>query len=220
MTRAAREGVLGRVRSALIDVPADEAIRWEHDLPATPALPSTDSAAVAALFVERVEDYHASVTRCARSQIPEVVGNVCERHAARRVALPAGVPFDWLVPVLEGLPDDPPLDVGVLDSVDGVLTGSAIGIAETGTIILDGGRVSGRRVLSLVPDLHICVVREHDLVRTVPEAFQAVADAVVAGRPITLISGPSATSDIELERVEGVHGPRRLEVVLVGEQGG
>jgi L-lactate dehydrogenase complex protein LldG len=104
----------------------------------------------------------------------------------------------------------------VLDAVDGVITGAAAAIAETGTILLDGGTVSGRRALTLVPDLHICVVSAAQVLADVPDGLAAVHDAVRAGRPITMISGPSATSDIELSRVEGVHGPRRLAVVLAG----
>jgi L-lactate dehydrogenase complex protein LldG len=110
--------------------------------------------------------------------------------------------------------DAPALALADLDAVDGVLTGSALGIAETGTIVLDGAPASGRRALTLVPDLHICVVRAADLVAGVPAAMAALAGAIAAGRPITFVSGPSATSDIELDRVEGVHGPRRLEVIV------
>jgi L-lactate dehydrogenase complex protein LldG len=107
------------------------------------------------------------------------------------------------------------LPTAELDAVDGVLTGAAAAIAETGTIVLDGGPYCGRRALTLVPDLHICVIAADQVVADVPDGLGAVAAAVREGRPITLISGPSATSDIELRRVEGVHGPRRLAVVLV-----
>jgi L-lactate dehydrogenase complex protein LldG len=96
-----------------------------------------------------------------------------------------------------------------------VLTGCALAIAETGTIVLDGGARSGRRALTLVPDLHLCVVEAGTIVPSVPDAVAALAQAVAEARPLTLVSGPSATSDIELDRVEGVHGPRRLEVFVV-----
>ena len=102
-----------------------------------------------------------------------------------------------------------------LDTVDGVLTGCCAAIAETGTIVLDGGARQGRRALTLVPDLHLCVVEVDQIVGTVPEAVERLAPAARERRPFTFISGPSATSDIELSRVEGVHGPRRLEVFIV-----
>src|SRR5215212_10889133 len=112
--------------------------------------------------------------------------------------------------------DDPPLPVAELDRLDAVLTGCALGIAETGTIALDGGAASGRRALTLVPDVHLCVVEAEQVVAAVPDAVARLAEAAAAGRPVTLVSGPSATSDIELDRVEGVHGPRTLEVFVVG----
>ena len=111
--------------------------------------------------------------------------------------------------------DDPVLSPRALDGLDGVLTGCALAIAETGTIVLDGGERSGRRALTLVPDWHVCVVEAGAIVAGVPDAVAALAPAAAEGRPITLVSGPSATSDIELDRVEGVHGPRTLDVVVV-----
>ena len=113
------------------------------------------------------------------------------------------------------LVEDAGLSVQQLDELDGALTGCAVAIAETGTFVLDGGAGQGRRALTLVPDLHVCVVREDQVVGLVPEAVGELEDAVRAGRPLTFVSGPSATSDIELDRVEGVHGPRVLHVVLV-----
>jgi L-lactate dehydrogenase complex protein LldG len=112
--------------------------------------------------------------------------------------------------------DDPPLSVAQLDAVDGVMTGCALGIAETGTIVLDGGPRSGRRALTLVPDYHLCIVEASAIVAGVPDGVAELAAAAGEGRPITLVSGPSATSDIELDRVEGVHGPRTLDVLVVG----
>jgi L-lactate dehydrogenase complex protein LldG len=113
------------------------------------------------------------------------------------------------------LVEDASLSVPELDALDGALTGCAIGIAEVGAFVLDGGPGQGRRALSLVPDLHICVVREDQVVGLVPEAVRKLEESVRAGRPLTFVAGPSATSDIELDRVEGVHGPRTLHVVVV-----
>jgi L-lactate dehydrogenase complex protein LldG len=210
---SARAAILGAVRAALGDVPADD--------PATAARYASPTGAVAGslvdLFCARVEDYRATVVRCAADDaaIAAAVGEALERHGARRVVVPAGVPAAWH-PGAGAIVDVPPLTAAALDEVDAVLTGSALGIALTGTIVLDGAPASGRRAVSLVPDTHVCVVHVSTLVATVPEAMSALAGAVAAGRPITFISGPSATSDIELSRVEGVHGPRVLEVVVAG----
>jgi L-lactate dehydrogenase complex protein LldG len=208
MSTDARSVVLARIRGALADRPA-----VPEPVAAPRAAPVGD---VGGLFAERVADYRATVVRCAGDDdaIAVAVAEAFGRHGATRVAVAPAVPRAWWPAGAQ--PDDPPLPVPALDEVDGVLTGAALGIAETGTIVLDGGTASGRRVLTLVPDLHVCVVNEADLVPGVAEAFAALAPAIRAGRPITFVSGPSATSDIELDRVEGVHGPRRLEVVLAG----
>ena len=156
----------------------------------------------------------ADTTRC-----------IAEDAGARRIGIPADLPEEWRprAPGEERAPGDTGLelvtDAGLsvheLDRLDGALTGCAVAIAETGTFVLDGGVGQGRRALTLVPDLHICVVREDQVVGLVPEAVGELEEAVRAGRPLTFVSGPSATSDIELDRVEGVHGPRVLHVVLV-----
>jgi len=193
---AARDEVLGRVRQALagggevVEVPRD------YHGPGT-------AAADVDLFCERVADYNATVHRVAAGDVERVVEEILARHGAERVAGTLG-----------GF-DAPSASTQELDALDGVVTGCALGIAETGTIVLDGGERSGRRALTLVPDLHLCVVEEEQIVATVPDAVERLGEAARAGRPITLVSGPSATSDIELDRVEGVHGPRRLEVLVV-----
>jgi L-lactate dehydrogenase complex protein LldG len=170
---------------------------------------------VVARFVERVADYRAEVERVAAASLREAVASACERHGARRLVAPEGVPGAARPDGVELLDDDG-LTHADLDSMDAVLTGCAAAIADTGTIVLDGGPDQGRRALTLVPDLHICIVPADRIVASVPEGTARVAAAVAQQhRPITLISGPSATSDIELRRVEGVHGPRRLVVLVV-----
>ncbi|MGN6301013.1 MAG: LutC/YkgG family protein [Angustibacter sp.] len=164
-----------------------------------------------ALLMERLVDYRAEVVRCGGDDeaIGEAVRDVLTRHRASRLVVPPGLPEAWRP---AGAVVDTGLDARDLDALDGVVTASAVAIAETGTIVLDGSPDCGRRAISLVPDLHVCVVRVSDIVQTVPEGL-ALLDPT---RPLTFVSGPSATSDIELDRVEGVHGPRTLVVVLAG----
>ncbi|WP_299033371.1 LUD domain-containing protein [uncultured Pseudokineococcus sp.] len=211
----AREEVLARLRAgrdagaprvAPGPVPRDYARRGEHE---------PGSAGALALLVERVEDYRATVTRVAGEG--DVAGAVARLlvHAAS-VAVPPGLDRAWLegtsaAVVVDGEPQA--LTAAALDHVDAVLTGAAVAVAETGTFVLDAAAPDqGRRMLTLVPDHHVCVIRARDVVGTVPEALARLDPA----HPLTFVSGPSATSDIELDRVEGVHGPRRLDVVLVG----
>jgi L-lactate dehydrogenase complex protein LldG len=223
---AAREAILARIRAATSDVDPGEPLRWEG--PGPPGSPDayrrrgslTPGAGRVALFADRVSDYRADVIHCAGEgiAIAAAVAAACARHDALRMLVPSGIPPAWLPTTVTWTAETPhePLPLTTLDSADGVLTAAAAAIAETGTIILDHRDDRGRRALSLVPDLHLCVVRADQIVDTVPEAFDRLRDSVLAGWPITFISGPSATSDIELQRVEGVHGPRRLVVLLVG----
>ncbi|HEX6695495.1 MAG TPA: LUD domain-containing protein [Solirubrobacteraceae bacterium] len=190
------------MRAALRDVPAAEALE-----PAGYEPPPPPSGNAVARFAERVSDYRATVREA--DDVAATIAEVCAEHQARRLGIPAALP--WRPHGLE-LVEDHALSAGDLDALDGALTGCALAIAETGTIILDGGERSGRRALTLVPDLHVCVVERSQVVATVSDAVRALD----GGRgPFTFVSGPSATSDIELDRVEGVHGPRRLEVLLV-----
>jgi L-lactate dehydrogenase complex protein LldG len=161
-------------------------------------------------FCERVSEYQATVTQVGAADLAGTVSELCR---GRRIAVPPGGP--GVLTGVEVVVDDPPLSAAALDGLDGVLTGCALAIAETGTIVLDGGESSGRRALTLVPDWHICIVEAASIVAGVPDAVAALAEAAAEGRPITFVSGPSATSDIELDRVEGVHGPRTLDVVVV-----
>ncbi|QRP49376.1 LUD domain-containing protein [Amycolatopsis sp. FDAARGOS 1241] len=189
----ARDAILGAVRSALASADrADAAVpRGYRAVPAP--------ADVVELFATRVVDYRATLTRCAPSDVPGVVRTTL--GPARSVLVPDGFPYP-----VEGLPD-----ADDLDTVDAVVTTAAVGIARTGTLVLDHGPGQGRRALTLVPDTHVCVLPTTRIVPGVPDAI----DLLDPARPQTWISGPSATSDIELNRVEGVHGPRNLHVILV-----
>lgn len=204
----ARTEVLHRIRSALGPSPVvPEVVRGYRT--AGEHLPG--SAELVDQLEDRLLDYKAGVTRCTEAELASTVVAVLARVAPTgRLVVPPGLASDWT----EGrdvVRDDGTTSVEVLDSVAGVVTGAAVAVSETGTIVLDASPDQGRRVLSLVPDLHVCVVRADQVVQTVPEALPRLDPR----RPQTWISGPSATSDIELSRVEGVHGPRTLEVVLV-----
>lgn len=192
---SAREDILSRVRAALATA--------ERSAPDVPRGYRAPQPADVDLFVDRVEDYRATVVRCSSD---EVEAAVAAAVGDRRVVVPAG--FPWSVP---NAVDDTGQTAAELDQLDGVVTGAVLGIATTGTIVLDHGPGQGRRALSLVPDLHVCVVRADQVVGGVPDAVARLDPA----RPQTWISGPSATSDIELNRVEGVHGPRTLHVIVV-----
>lgn len=167
-----------------------------------------------ACFCERVADYRAEVRRVPASELADAVAELCRAREVQRLVIAPGIPAEWRPDQLE-LVEDVGLSARQLDALDGVLTGCTVAIAETGTIVLASGPREGRRAISLVPDLHICVVSADQIVELVPEAIGLLTDAVAAGRPITFVSGPSATSDIELSRVEGVHGPRTLIVLVV-----
>lgn len=167
-------------------------------------------------FIERVTEYKAHVQRVAESQLTAAIATALEQRTIQRLVVPADLPAAWLPATITILRDSGDLSHETLDSSQGVLTGCALGIAQTGTIVLDHGPLQGRRAISLVPDYHLCIVRTSQVVGLVPEAIQQLESAVRTGRPLTFISGPSATSDIELNRVEGVHGPRTLEVLVVG----
>jgi len=193
---SARDEILCRVRSALRDVSPAVSV------PAPPRVP--DRGDLVALFDERVADYRAVVTRCAAADLASVVAEALD---GARAVVPPGLGLD-----VAGSVVDDGLTAAELDAIDAVVTRAAVGIAETGTIVLDHQPDQGRRAISLVPDLHVCIVDASQVVADVPDAI-AVLDPA---RPLTWISGPSATSDIELDRVEGVHGPRTLHVVLVG----
>jgi L-lactate dehydrogenase complex protein LldG len=202
----ARDEVLARIRAVDRSLPPPVERRYRRS-------GSLDSAALMQLFAARVADYRADVGVVPAGGLTEAIAAACRSHGATRLAIPPGLADAWRAPELE-LVEDGGLTARELDSLDGVITGCTAAIADTGTIILSGGESEGRRALSLVPDLHVCVVRSSQIVELVPEAF-ALLDP---RRPLTFISGPSATSDIELSRVEGVHGPRTLVVLIVNEE--
>ena len=213
----ARTEILRRVRVALADIPqaetpADLSIPTDYRTTGTESLAERLDA-----FAERVAEYRATVHRVHPDALPQAIAHACQARGIRRLVVPADLPDEWLPNGVEILRDDPTAPTsGSRDAGDGVLTGCALGIAQTGTIVLDSGECQGRRVVTLLPDYHLCVVHAHQVVELVPEAVAHLHESAQRpDRPITWISGPSATSDIELNRVEGVHGPRTLEVLLV-----
>ncbi|OKH81500.1 lactate utilization protein C [Mycobacterium sp. ST-F2] len=199
----ARAAVLGRIRAALgPGMPAAVPVPRDYDRQPLIGHGDVDR------FAQTVADYRARVHRVGPDAVATTIGALVGTGTA---VIPADLPSDW-VAVVRTVVDAPPVGLDVLDRVDAVVTGCALGIAATGTIVLDAAAAQGRRALTLVPDHHVCVIRADQIVDTVPQAFAALDPS----RPLTFISGPSATSDIELQRVEGVHGPRTLDVVIVG----
>ena len=210
---SARDEVLGRIRTALGPArdeaapPAPDGYRKNAGL---------STAHLLDLLAERLTDYRAAVRRAEPAQLLDTVAAALAGRGARRLVVPPGLDLPGLdlsggLAGVELMLDDG-LSARELDGFDGVITTAAVAIAETGTIILDGSAGQGRRALSLIPDYHLCLVRARQVVGLVPEAVARLRP----DRPLTWISGPSATSDIELNRVEGVHGPRTLDVILIG----
>ena len=209
---SAREEVLARVRRALADVPATEQLD-AVDVPREYA--EHDPGGTYERFVERVSDYGAGVTVVGPDEVASAIDRVCRAADVHRVVVPADLPDEWLPTDVESVVDDGH-GLEILDEIGAAVTGCAFAIAETGTLVFDSGAKQGRRALTLVPDFHLCVVEEVAVIDGVVAAMRRLApDLRGERRPVTFVSGPSATSDIELSRVEGVHGPRRLEVVLV-----
>ncbi|MFL4952848.1 lactate utilization protein C [Streptomyces sp. MMS24-I31] len=211
----ARTEVLSRIRRALTDVPGGER---PEDVPVTrnysrEGTPAAGSAKAVQLLTKRLADYGASVRLVADEAVPTAIALTLAARGAACVVVPRGFPSAWQAELdaVRVLDDRPEVTVGALDRTDSVVTTVALAIAETGTLVLDGGPGQGRRALTLVPDHHLCVLRAEQVVASVPEALVRLEPA----RPLTFVSGPSATSDIELDRVEGVHGPRTLHVLIV-----
>ena len=212
----AQDEILRRIKTALQDVPVRER---PDDVPVAREYRQAGTATRTELierFTDRLVDYKAKVTLVGAAELGRAIAAACTARGVRRMIAPADLPESWAPAEVELLRDSGgALSNEQLDASDGVLTGCALGIAQTGTIVLDGGPAQGRRALTLLPDYHLCVVRADQIVELVPEAITRLVAAGAERRPITLISGPSATSDIELSRVEGVHGPRTLEVLIV-----
>nr|WP_145484441.1 MULTISPECIES: LUD domain-containing protein [Streptomyces] len=211
-----RERILGRVRRALADVPPDE--RPYAEAVARDYLREHGKRTVEEtidLLAENLADYRAIVHRTGARDLPDLIAGLLAARGSREVLVPPGLPPQWPAATnLERIEDRPGDTPQRLDRVGSVVTGCAVAIAETGTLVLDGSPDQGRRRISLIPDHHICVVRvPSQVVASVPQALERLAPT----HPLTWISGPSATSDIELDRVEGVHGPRTLEVILLDD---
>ncbi len=211
---SSREAMLARIRAA---VAADhDAVQVPRDYQRTGELPPGSDRAVE-LLIERLADYQAEVQRAGAQEVHAQV--LASLGTASSVVLPLGLPDDLgesltaagLTVVIDGDPHS--LTAAELDRIDAVVTTATVAIAVNGTIVLDAGPGQGRRIISLVPDLHVVILRRSQVVETVPEAIAQLTPE----RPVTLIAGPSATSDIELSRVEGVHGPRTLRVVIVDD---
>jgi L-lactate dehydrogenase complex protein LldG len=198
---SAREEILTKIRTALGP---------ETDRPSA-AIPRDYRAATdddLTTFLDRLAHYDAATHLVDPADLDQMIN---AKLQGQRIVVPAGIPEAWTAHT-EPLADDPALTAQQLDDADGVLTTCALAIAQTGTIVLDGGPGMGRRALTLVPDYHLCVVRHDQIVSSVPEAMASLEGHPT--RPLTFISGPSATVDIEMVRVRGVHGPRRLEVIV------
>ncbi|MFC7485685.1 LutC/YkgG family protein [Knoellia sp. CPCC 206453] len=228
-TTSARAEILANVRSATADITTEPRLRAPHghddprgarphvSVRGTKSLPRGETLD---LLAENVADYRATVLRVPEAEVGAAIVGALRAVDASSVVLPTGLDDEWQQAVREAF--DVVAESGsttlVLDSVDAVVTGSAVGIATTGTIVLDHGPDQGRRALTLVPDTHVCVIRDAHVVHDVPEAVARLRTATGQQRALTWISGPSATSDIELQRVEGVHGPRNLVVIIVATE--
>ncbi len=205
---AARDVILASIRAALVspgDPRAEIPRRYKQAGLLTPEHRI-------ALFTNRLHDYDARVYSTPETRIAQTIAAALTRQRVKRLVIPHGIPPAWLPPNFDMVPDES-LSHEVLDRTDGVITTCTIAIALTGTIILKHGPGQGRRALTLIPDYHLCVVRAAQILETVPEAIRFLN--ATAMLPTTTISGPSATADIEMTRIKGVHGPRTLDVVLV-----
>jgi L-lactate dehydrogenase complex protein LldG len=214
----AKDEVLSRIAQAHAAAPPEE-LAYEQISRDYLTTSELDDHQLTERLVDRLVDYKALVRRCSGDDLAATVAAALADRGAGTVVVPAGLDETWLAQVssairIDGTRADDQLTVAQLDALDGVVTGCATAVAETGTLILDGSAGMGRRVVTLIPDYHLCVVLPGQTCADVPQALARLEPT----RPITMISGPSATSDIELNRVEGVHGPRTLEVIIVADR--
>jgi L-lactate dehydrogenase complex protein LldG len=204
--KSSRERVLERIRKANVRAAGqEESIPRGYDRSSTKTVAET-----LALFEERLRDYDARVFPVRRDEIAAKAAEILLAGNRRRIVVPDGLSTAWRGEGPEWIPDHA-LPVDVLNGVDGVMTAATLGVAVSGSIVLQHGPAEGRRVLTLLPDYHLCVIDRAQVVETLPEAFARLD----AARPTTFFSGPSATADIEMTRIKGVHGPRFLDVLLV-----
>ena len=211
----AREEVLARIAAAHRIAPPPE-LRYEDISREYQTTSDSETAQLTELLIDRLVDYRALVRQCSADDLAAEIADALADRRAHTVVVPSGLDSLWTADfsgsvLTDGLLAHYQRTVSELDSLGGVITGCAVAIARTGTLILDGSPGQGRRVLTLIPDYHLCVVFPDQIVADVPQALARLEPT----RPLTMISGPSATSDIELNRVEGVHGPRTLEVIIV-----
>lgn len=211
----AREEVLARIAAAHRIAPPPE-LRYEDISREYRTTSDSETAQLTELLIDRLVDYRALVRQCSADDLAAEIADALADRGAHTVVVPSGLDSLWTAGfsgsvLTDGLLAHYQRTVSELDSLGGVITGCAVAIAQTGTLILDGSPGQGRRVLTLIPDYHLCVVFADQIVADVPQALARLEPT----RPLTMISGPSATSDIELNRVEGVHGPRTLEVIIV-----
>ncbi len=222
---SSREQILDRVRAATPEgaSSAEEALRSWSGLPRNYVCRGSLSAqSRLELMMERLREYDAEISECPPEELPAAIGAQLNRSARRSLVAPAGLPPEWLLPgfkwKIDGGPENGGLEIGEIERADGVLTACFCGVADSGTIVLHHTAAEGRRVLSLLPDWHLCILRASQVVETLPEYFSRARELPSAPALVTWISGPSATADIEMTRIKGVHGPRFLHVVLVRDQ--
>lgn len=211
---SAREEILRRVRTANGGASTFEAAqhKWNEVARKYKRRGTLENEAMLALLQARLRDYDATVSRCGRREVAQEIARMLSARGKRRLVVPVGLPAERLPAGFDFVVDEG-LAAAVLDGSDGVLTESTLAIAETGTLVLQTVTGQGRRMATLVPDYHLCLVRVEDVVETLPEAFERLQ--ATAGLATTLVSGPSATADIEMTRIKGVHGPRFLDVILI-----